>query len=48
MKKCQKGTENTKNHKDTKNHNHMTCCSQIVCEQAFCQFWAIFVPLLHF
>ena len=27
MKKCLKRTKNTKNHKYTKNHNHMTCRS---------------------
>ena len=45
MKKCLKRTKNTENHKHTKNHN---VAPQIHCGQAFCQFWAIFVPLPHF
>ena len=44
MEKCLKRTKNTKNHKYTKNCNHITRWSS-ECGQAFRQFWAPFLYL---
>ena len=48
MKKCLKRTKNIKNHKHTKNRIIIHVVCQIERGQAFCQFWAIFVPLPQF
>ena len=35
MKKCLKGTKNTKNHEHTNNQNHTTCCSSDTVRTSF-------------
>ena len=48
MRKCLKRTKNTKNHKHTKNRNHITCCSSDRERTSLLSILDHFVPLPHF